>query len=653
MTVPPLFNQIKNEFEDRFDSIKLSEASLKAYHDLCNLYKIESDDLIDHIQAELLKNSLADPNAESFISDVQTKMQKKASQQIQSKRQTQALNSSRVSKGGRKKGGKRQRGTTINSVKADAPPPHDDTFSSAVSQLEQSYAAYRDRKNRGTVDQSFGSFESQNTASKRGGMYGTALKLKVRNTTTGVGNSKTLYMYDNMNQKSDLLADRTLELGEALKVVIEKESSGKPDQQESSNVTTNPDEAQNADADNDRMEDVNDKPQNSSPDQSIEYQNFGIVTGSEALYLGRVLCESITGLSKLNLNSVLLEGFIDDEHNKSMIYKLDLSDYAVRNAVSLFPGQVVVVQGLLSVRGVLKVSKMYTDVALRPKPIRFDSPLALESQAPTSSSSSTAKHHINMMIACGPFTPSTNISYEPFADLLQVVRRNEPDLLILLGPFVDSTQKLIGSPELDETYDNLFERTIVRPLQTTLPQNTKAILIPALHDAHHDFVYPQPAFDRRAYSISSSQVETFSNPSLFSVEEFGGLTVGASSHLVLSQLQRLQFSSQMPKDAYTQLASHLTQQHSFYPIMMNTNHVPLDYSHSRHCLDWNGETPHVLVVPHKEACARFLENGTLVVSPRALTKSETGGSYVELHISLKEDESELSETNISVRVLNI
>ena len=46
---------------------------------------------------------------------------------------------------------------------------------------------------------------------------------------------------------------------------------------------------------------------------------------------------------------------------------------------------------------------------------------------------------INIIVASGPFTLNTGAtSYDPLYDLLDVVSREKPDVLLLLGPFVDA-----------------------------------------------------------------------------------------------------------------------------------------------------------------------------------------------------------------------
>ena len=45
---------------------------------------------------------------------------------------------------------------------------------------------------------------------------------------------------------------------------------------------------------------------------------------------------------------------------------------------------------------------------------------------------------LTLLMACGPFTTSEDLLYTPLRDLLEEVSRLRPQLLLLIGPFVDT-----------------------------------------------------------------------------------------------------------------------------------------------------------------------------------------------------------------------
>ena len=64
------------------------------------------------------------------------------------------------------------------------------------------------------------------------------------------------------------------------------------------------------------------------------------------------------------------------------------------------------------------------------------------------------------MVAAGPFTTSGDIDYEPLAALLAVCRERRPDVLVLLGPFVDAEQPLLAQGCVDLTFEEIFESQV-------------------------------------------------------------------------------------------------------------------------------------------------------------------------------------------------
>ena len=130
---------------------------------------------------------------------------------------------------------------------------------------------------------------------------------------------------------------------------------------------------------------------------------------------------------------------------------------------------------------------------------------------------------LSVVVACGPFTTADNLEYEPLEELLTNVASEKPDVLILVGPFVDASHPLLqqgdatlftrgedGAPlygeEHSASYEMVFIEKVIRDglksyfnsaddFGGSLP--TQVILVPSLLDAHHECVYPQPPFGDR------------------------------------------------------------------------------------------------------------------------------------------------------------
>ena len=66
--------------------------------------------------------------------------------------------------------------------------------------------------------------------------------------------------------------------------------------------------------------------------------------------------------------------------------------------------------------------------------------------APMATTPKTQLHEFNsqgdapmrVVTACGPFTTADNVEYLPLQDLLQIVIGQKPDVLVLVGPFIDT-----------------------------------------------------------------------------------------------------------------------------------------------------------------------------------------------------------------------
>jgi DNA polymerase alpha subunit B len=67
---------------------------------------------------------------------------------------------------------------------------------------------------------------------------------------------------------------------------------------------------------------------------------------------------------------------------------------------------------------------------------------------------------LSLVVAAGPFTVGQDMSYRPLEELLDYVTRHKPDVVILLGPFVDVDAPPVQDGTLDETFDTVFEKEV-------------------------------------------------------------------------------------------------------------------------------------------------------------------------------------------------
>ena len=106
------------------------------------------------------------------------------------------------------------------------------------------------------------------------------------------------------------------------------------------------------------------------------------------------------------------------------------------------------------------------------------------------------------MVACGPFTVNNELSYEALKDLMAVVTRDRPHVLILSGPFVSCGHEDVMSGDLRyrdlETgelcfmeYSQLFDE-IMNYIYKNVDPATQVVLVPSVQEICHVYPMPQP-----------------------------------------------------------------------------------------------------------------------------------------------------------------
>ncbi|XP_077645748.1 DNA polymerase alpha subunit B [Lonchura striata] len=319
--------------------------------------------------------------------------------------------------------------------------------------------------------------------------------------------------------------------------------------------------------------------------------------------LGQIGCD---GNGKLNTKSVLLVG--DREHSGGAEVPLDLSELP---EYSLFPGQVVALEGTNSTGRRMVVTKLYEGV-----PLPFHTP-----------TEPMAEQRM-VLVACGPFTPSDSITFEPLSDLLEVVARDRPDVCILFGPFLDAKHEQVESCQLLSPFSDVFRLCLGTIIEGTRSAGSQLVLVPSLRDVSHDFVYPQPPFSfPNLPKEDKARVLLVPEPCTLDID---GVIFGLTSTDLLFHMGAEEISSSSGvSDRFTRILRHILTQRSFYPLYPPSEELNVDFE-ALAAFAALPVTPDVLVTPSE---LRFFVKdvlGCVCINPGRLTKGQAGGTYGRL-----------------------
>ncbi|CAG8538593.1 5122_t:CDS:2, partial [Scutellospora calospora] len=216
------------------------------------------------------------------------------------------------------------------------------------------------------------------------------------------------------------------------------------------------------------------------------------LTQDEITTVGRIWCDSE---GKLNTESVLLETL---PYFGGSWIKLSLNELST---FSLFPGQILGIQGNNKLYDEFNVNKVLEAEFIVTK--IFEMPLlpmyrTLTSEIVDYNTKLNGKP-LNVVIAAGPYALETGFEYEPLRELIKKMAQEKPDILILMGPFVDEEHPMIQNGEVLNTPGELFKKFITLPLAAFIKSSpdTKIVMIPSTKDICHEYLsFPQPPLDK-------------------------------------------------------------------------------------------------------------------------------------------------------------
>ncbi|KAL5108518.1 DNA polymerase alpha subunit B [Taenia crassiceps] len=269
---------------------------------------------------------------------------------------------------------------------------------------------------------------------------------------------------------------------------------------------------------------------------------------------------------------------------------------------------------------------------------------------------------LHVAIACGPFTTSTSHDISPLLDLLKSIKEQQPHVLILLGPFVDSSHPLIGQ-YCDSTFEELYQSRLNTVAEWCFLLKTKVVVVSSWREVCGSPVYPTPPPFNSAkppWAYKNPEVASWYENVTFvwdpSTIKIGPYYVGLSSPDVLFHMSSEEISANCSGDRLARLCRHILASGTYYPVHPAPEHLPLDYplwwEHARLPPDYS---PHCVILPSR--LRTFIKNveGVVCVNPglTARPTSAAGGSYARLFFTKSQvgDSDQPAEKLLSTEVV--
>ncbi|KAK5167484.1 DNA-directed DNA polymerase alpha subunit pol12 [Saxophila tyrrhenica] len=398
---------------------------------------------------------------------------------------------------------------------------------------------------------------------------------------------------------------------------------------------------------------------------------------AEIVAVGRIACDIPNG--RLNAASIVLETSRRLGAGMRVPLRFD-------NGVGydFFPGKIAALRGTNVSGEYFSVSEI---LEMPPLPVSASTPEEFETHNARLTNTDDEARPIHMLLASGPYTTETDLSFAPLHTLLERATDEKPDVLILTGPFLDLEHPLVATGDFESslpstakiapdraTLNDVFRILISQPLQSlvqAVPTIT-IILVPSVRDAISKHVsWPQDRFAKAPLGLPK-QVQVVTNPITLSINE---MVVGISTQDVLSELRRENVhqaskSTAFNDDFLARLAGNVIEQRHFFPVFPPQARENLPKPRRLEgeeppvggeerfavgaCLDlgymklgeWLNVRPDVLVLPSVLNPFAKVVNSVLCINPGTLSKKRGAGTFTSMSVtpkSLTEEETEAGE----------
>ncbi|GAA5880712.1 hypothetical protein JCM16303_004322 [Sporobolomyces ruberrimus] len=382
-----------------------------------------------------------------------------------------------------------------------------------------------------------------------------------------------------------------------------------------------------------------------------EFGDPGVQSQEEILAVGRICAESDT--AKLTETASYLESSRSLGSGHRVLLKFE-PDCKVRYAphggggFGLFPGCMV---GLRGINGGGTLFAVKEIMMMPPIDPHYTAPSELLAYQYGNGPKQLNASPMSVIVAAGPYTVESDLDYEPLDDFLSLVKEEKPDVLIMLGPFIDASHPLIVAGDVEEFPVELFRSRISSKLVSLLgvSPRTQVLLIPHGRDLTNVHVaYPQAPFKKEDLGLPKA-VRMLPNPTSFEINE---VSFGLTSVDVFWSLKTQEFYKRCPdaepvpegtnidplaKDINQRAGRHLLRQRSFYPIFPSPpatkrlDGLNLDITHYDLVKMTTG--PDILIAPSMQKAFIRTVDSVILINPSYLVREGSqAGTFARLTI---------------------
>jgi len=260
-------------------------------------------------------------------------------------------------------------------------------------------------------------------------------------------------------------------------------------------------------------------------------------------------------------------------------------------------------------------------------------------------------------VLAGPFCMKDKLDYSPLEKALEYAARFGPQVLILQGPLVDASNKLVASGDVELpgegepcTFEELYAHHVLPTLYKGLKalrnaRSTEVLLVPSLDEALSFHPMPQPPLDDVLIpSLGSARMEPLRrlgvrflpNPAHL---EINGLRVSVTSSDALTPVLRSGLVLRPEERKIEKALRLLQQQRNLFPVLPRE---PAMVSEARAStfLFPDSVVPDICIFPSVSGTpSGTLVEGRLFVNPGSVCRPAAMGTFAEIYLTTPPSDS--------------